>query len=510
MNIKRAKTEIKNSIKAYLQRKEDGSYRIPSVRQRPILLIGPPGIGKTAIMEQVAAECGIGLVAYTITHHTRQSAVGLPFIEKKQYGGREYSVTEYTMSEIIASVYNKMEETGMREGILFIDEINCVSETLAPTMLQFLQCKTFGNERIPEGWVIVAAGNPPEYNRSVRDFDIVTLDRVKKIDVQEDYEVWKEYACRQRINNAIISYLDIRRENFYSIRSTVEGQQFVTARGWEDLSELMYAYEELDLTVDAEVAAQYLQHPRIARDFAGYLELYRKYRSDYDIQAILEGNFAAFATGRLKGAAFDEKYSFLSLLQDRMSGEFCEVWQEDRKVTLLFELLKQAKDALNKDADRNAAEILQQLSEQLQTEEERRMRLPEKQGEREAFQAAVRLFLQFAGEVRRKSIRDTSQAMDCLREQFAGCRELREQKIRTAGAHLEHCFEFLLECFGEGQELVIFLTELSLNFYSMDYLSNYGNAAYDKYNKELLYQNRRQELLSEINQYQRETNSEYL
>ncbi len=48
-----------------------------------MLLIGPPGIGKTQIMEQVAQECQIGLVAYTITHHTRQSAVGLPFIEHK-------------------------------------------------------------------------------------------------------------------------------------------------------------------------------------------------------------------------------------------------------------------------------------------------------------------------------------------------------------------------------------------------------------------------------------------
>ena len=129
-------------------------------------------------MEQAARECGIGLVAYTITHHTRQSAVGLPVIVKKNFQGKEYSVTEYTMSEIIASVYEKIEETGCKEGILFIDEINCVSETLAPAMLQFLQCKTFGNHEIPKGWVIVAAGNPPEYNKSVRDFDVVTLDRV--------------------------------------------------------------------------------------------------------------------------------------------------------------------------------------------------------------------------------------------------------------------------------------------------------------------------------------------
>ena len=98
MNIKRAKQEIKNTIQVYLTKNEHGEYEIPSMRQRPVLLIGPPGIGKTQIMEQVARECGIGLVSYTITHHTRQSAIGLPFISEKTYGGKNVHVTEYTMS----------------------------------------------------------------------------------------------------------------------------------------------------------------------------------------------------------------------------------------------------------------------------------------------------------------------------------------------------------------------------------------------------------------------------
>ena len=152
MNILRAKQEIIHTVRAYLAKDEEGNYRIPAVHQRPVLLMGPPGIGKTAIMEQVATECGIALVSYTITHHTRQSAIGLPYLTKREYGGREQTITEYTMSEIIASVYAKMEETGLREGILFLDEINCVSETLAPTMLQLLQRKSFGSHFVPEGW----------------------------------------------------------------------------------------------------------------------------------------------------------------------------------------------------------------------------------------------------------------------------------------------------------------------------------------------------------------------
>ena len=66
MDIQRAKEEIKQTVRAYLACDDTGAPLIPPVRQRPILLMGPPGVGKTQIMEQIAQECGIALVAYTI------------------------------------------------------------------------------------------------------------------------------------------------------------------------------------------------------------------------------------------------------------------------------------------------------------------------------------------------------------------------------------------------------------------------------------------------------------
>ena len=210
MNILEAKNEIKNAVRIYLSKDADGNYEIPVERQRPTLVIGAPGIGKTAIMSKIADELGIGFLGYTITHHTRQSAIGLPFISKRVYGGKEYSVTEYTMSEIVAEVYDAIEKQGKNEGILFIDEINCVSETLAPAMLELLQHKKFGTHKIPDGWILTAAGNPEEYNKSVNELDMVTLDRVKKLDVEPDYEAFKTYALNSGMHSAIVGFLPLQ------------------------------------------------------------------------------------------------------------------------------------------------------------------------------------------------------------------------------------------------------------------------------------------------------------
>ena len=68
MNISKAKEQIRNAITAYLTKDDLGNYVIPVEKQRPVLLIGPPGIGKTAIMEQLASELGIGLIFDDTSH----------------------------------------------------------------------------------------------------------------------------------------------------------------------------------------------------------------------------------------------------------------------------------------------------------------------------------------------------------------------------------------------------------------------------------------------------------
>lgn len=496
MNIKRAKQEIKDSIEAYLARDEYGEYQVPSIRQRPILLMGPPGIGKTQIMEQIARECKIALVAYTITHHTRQSAVGLPFIREKEYGGKMYSVTEYTMSEIIASVYEKMEQTGLQEGILFIDEINCVSETLAPTMLQFLQCKTFGNQKVPEGWIIVAAGNPPEYNKSVRDFDVVTLDRIKKIDVEENYDVWKEYAYQAQIHPAVMSYLELKRENFYRIETTVDGKVFATARGWEDLSELLKVYDKLGKKADRDVVHQYIQHWKIAKEFANYLELYEKYKKDYGLENILKGQYSKDTIEKLGYASFDERLSVVSMLMGKLGEMFREYVLEDRFVTILYGYLKPYMGTGNlKEVVKDAQETYESLrkAEQLN------------KTENHIYQKVVAVLEEY----QLMSVRDhldREACMDRVREDFASKTEVREQKAEAAGMALDYAFDFLEEAFGDSQEMVAFVTELNTNYYSIQYLKENDCDKYYMYNKRLLFDEQREQVLGQLDEIEDELN----
>ncbi len=496
MNIKEAKQEVKNTITAYLKKDDMGSYEIAIERQRPILLMGPPGIGKTAIMEQVAKELGINLVSYTITHHTRQSAIGLPFISQKEYDGREYSVTEYTMSEIIASVYEQIEKSGIHEGILFLDEINCVSETLAPTMLQFLQYKKFGNHKVPDGFVIVTAGNPPEYNKSVRDFDIVTLDRVKRIFIEEDYNAWREYAYKADIHGSIMSYLEIKKKNFYNIMSDVKGKRFVTARGWEDLSQVMKVYEELRIPVTKDFVIQYLQDEEIADDFANYYELYNKYRNIYRIPEILDGTVEVEADS-IKDAPFDEKLSFIGLLTDALTQEFKSYVYELESQKQLLEQLKYLREDLKQEKGAAVA-ILGRLTEAKRRIFERQKELNAlDKDEIKAASMTIKRMTELVDFLKTDTTGNAREDFSLVKDRFDTIEFVRKEGISAVQNHLNNAFAFLVKVYGEGQELVIFLTELSAGYYSLRFISECGNEAFYKYNKLLLLKENRSRLTEE-------------
>ena len=498
MNINVAKTQIKNAITAYFTKDDFGKFIIPIERQRPIFLMGPPGIGKTAVMAQVAQELGVGLVSYSMTHHTRQSAIGLPFITKKIYAGQEYDVSEYTMSEIIASVYDMAEATGLAEGILFLDEVNCVSETLAPAMLQFLQYKIFGRHRIPDGWIVVTAGNPPEYNNSVREFDTVTWDRLKRIDIEPSYDAWKEYAYRKGVHPAVTTYLGIKSDDFYQMETTVDGKSFVTARGWVDLSDMIHLYEQHGIGVHEELVSQYLQNRKIAKEFATYYDLFNKYRSDYQIDAILAGNVSDEIKSRAMAAKFDERLALLGLLIDKITSETRHGYERENALKELITALQKIKVSFASPTT-NAIEVVSNVVAEM----ERRLSVGEKASSisdetRQSVHIAARILKEAMVDLQNTRAADSNVAFQALKSHFDKNKGALLKDTNETGQHLTNIFAFCESVFPDGQELLILVTELTTGYYTAHHIARYGCDAYFKHNKELLFYERQQELIMKL------------
>ncbi len=489
MNMQEAKADIRNTIQIYLKKDEFGDYRIPPVRQRPIFLLGAPGIGKTAIVEQIAQELHLALVSYSMTHHTRQSALGLPFIKQKTYDGKPYDVSEYTMSEIIASIYETMENSGIREGILFLDEINCVSETLSPAMLQFLQYKVFGRHQVPEGWVIVTAGNPPMYNKSVREFDIVTMDRLKVMEVEPDFQAFLEYAQNRNIHGAILSFLKLHTDYFYHMETTGKGKSYVTARGWEDLSQIITLYEENQLKVDESLVGQYLRNQDIVREFCAYYDLYQKYKSDYQIKDILGGSVSDEALKKARQAAFDERLSLLGMLLAQVLHDMRGALARNDYLQALMpglRSLKEAEDVLTR------LEQLKQARERMLVKAEAANNLSRE--EKTCGKTVIR-FLEQALKSARLA-QDQSGAFAAVKAQF-------DEKVRDMKAHVgmtqeetAQLFAFVESAFGQENEMLILVTELTANQSGARFIALFGCEAY-QHNSDILMLSERQNRMRE-------------
>ena len=497
MNIRQAKEEIKRTVEIYLEKNQYGEYVIPYHKQRPVYMVGAPGIGKTAIMEQIAQELDVALVSYSMSHHTRQSALGLPHIVEKTYNGETMQISEYTLSEIIAKVYDTMEKSNIREGILFLDEINCVSETLAPAMLQFLQYKIFGNHPMPEGWIIVTAGNPPQYNKSVKEFDIATQDRLRILSIEEDYEVWRNYASEVQVHGAILAFLESNREYFYRIRTTSQGKVFVTARGWEDLSAVIRLYEKKGFPVESTMIAQYITDQEVSRKFSMFYDLYTRYHQDYHVEEILSGKVTNDIIAKASHAPFEERISLLEMVFDRMGSDFVENLQEENILSMVVASLRKVKASLTASAG-EINPLLQSHIDSLTKEwNERKAANNLSQEQATIYRGSIDTLYGYQN--------DKKIATSALGTQFPEVKKLFQARVKRHNAsitktqkELESVFTFVEKAWGTSQELTLLMTFLTGNRYSNTFINRWGSKPYFKYNKDMLIYDAKKALLAQI------------
>ena len=458
MNIQQATHQLETAVRCYTARDENGMPLVPPEAQRPLFLIGPPGVGKTDVVAQVARRLGVGLVSYTMTHHTRQSALGLPQIRTRRFGGEERAVTEYTMSELLSGVYRHMEASGCTAGILFLDEINCVSETLTPAMLELLQHKRFGEYALPEGWVIVCAGNPEKYNRAAHAFDPVTLDRLRVLTIEPDLAAWQEYAAQRQVHPSVRGYLRLRPEDFFR----AEGERIVTARSWMNLSDMMLALERSGGAADALLFGQYLQCGEVAERFALYHALCRGVASGFSLDAVLQGRDEA-AEARFAQAGFDEALCAAMLLSDALNARIRsaeELRERAQRLRYFAEgaIREQGSGTIIDAARENLSRMEKALAVRrsvnaISSDEEARER---------ALHSEIRACI--------AALYGAEDAQTALMEQVCLAEEDAMNKRRALVRELSHALDFAERAFTDVHVRVIFLSELERNDVTLRFL----------------------------------------
>ena len=379
-------------------------------------------------------------------------------------------------------------------------------------MLQFLQFKPFGRHKVPDNWVVVTAGNPPEYNRSVHEFDIVTLDRLKRIQVEPDYDAWSAYALAKGVHPAVTTFLDAKKNRFYSVESTLDGKSFVTARSWDDLSDIIRVYERLGKKVDESLIAHYVQNDRIAAEFSAYYDLFDKYRDDYRIESILEGNPPADVLERAQGAEFDERVSVIELLLDAIEIEEKDLMARADLLVAVRDDLREVK-SLSEYQDVEANSIAAQLQAGMRVSDVRAaldyvlknrqtslLTLAASGGSNLAKKRLIQdeiAMLQSYKLALESGSGTASDDMETITELFAKDSDMQEQ-IDNAKSHLSHAFAFIDDAFGDEKEMLIFVTDLTRRPSTARFIAQFGSDEYHQHNQRMILSDAQNELRASV------------
>jgi hypothetical protein len=189
-----------------------------------------------------------------------------------------------------------------------------------------------------------------------------------------------------------------------------------------------------------------------------FLDLYKKYRTDYRVDDILRGEYTKQAVLKLEQAPFDERLSVMGLLLSRLSENFQKAYEADLMVTGLHGVLLELKERFASPYCKETPweNIFTALMEERETAfaRERKAGLLEKTAERARLKELERLNF-FMAEAKKAGCREKEDAFEVVKGLFAAEAEQREEMIDVASAMLDHAFLFLEETFGTGQEMVI-------------------------------------------------------
>ena len=289
--------------------------------QIPTFLWGPPGIGKSSIIKQIAQANGYEFIDLRLSLMDPTDLKGIPFYDKEAH-------------QALWAPPSFLPREG--QGILFLDELNSAPPAVQASAYQLILDRKVGEYNLPEGWAIVAAGNREGDRGVVYRMPSPLANRFVHLEMEVSVEDWRDWAYGAGIDERVIAYIGYKSDDLFSFDPTKNEKSFATPRSWEFVSSVLGSgmdekllLETLSGAIGKERAVRFLSFAKVMHRLP-------------DIEAILnsgEGNYPeevdvlhALATGlvmALRGDFTKERMDNLLHYTLELQSEFAVMIVQD-------------------------------------------------------------------------------------------------------------------------------------------------------------------------------------
>jgi len=235
---------------------------------RPVFIWGAPGIGKSSIVESFAKSLGLPCVSLLGSQLAPEDIIGVPqIIEGK-------------------SVFCPPRMIAREEPYcLFLDELNACSQEVQKAFYSLIHDRRIGEYHLPEGSIIIGAGNRAQDNAIVKPMSSALINRMFHVELIASHRDWLGWAGENGIHPLIIEYIGLRPDHLWKQPPKTE-EPFSTPRSWHMLSDAMYSYGDNIAERELEILASGCLSPHHATQFRAFV---KQIRNRYALSAIIDG-----------------------------------------------------------------------------------------------------------------------------------------------------------------------------------------------------------------------------
>ena len=252
--------------------------------KRPLFLWGPPGIGKSELVENITRDLGGYMIDLRLGQMEPTDIRGIPFYNKDS-GKMDWAPPVELPDDELSSQYPVV--------VLFLDELNSAAPSVQSAAYQLILNRRIGKYKLPDNVVMVAAGNRESDKGVTYRMPTPLANRFIHQEMKVDFASWQEWAVLNKIHKDVVGYLSFAKQDLYDFDAKSASRAFATPRSWSFVSELLDDECDNDTltnliagTVGEGLAVKFMAHRKVASKMPNPLDILKGKVKDLNVKEV--------------------------------------------------------------------------------------------------------------------------------------------------------------------------------------------------------------------------------